>query len=93
MALPPPVFEGSEKRLEVTFANAALSANALGLRLLPRSSIDELMTLARCEVLSHTRGTAFDAYVLSESSLFVFPHKLVLKTCGNTKLLAALPRL
>ena len=43
--------------------------------------------------MSHTANEYFDAYVLSESSLFVYPHRLILKTCGNTHLLNAVPYL
>jgi hypothetical protein len=43
--------------------------------------------------VSETHTPAFDAYVLSESSLFVYPSKLMIKTCGTTALLAALPRM
>ena len=46
---------------------------------------------AACCVVSHTENGFFDAYVLSESSLFVYPDRLVIKTCGNTHLLNAAP--
>jgi uncharacterized membrane protein YgcG len=114
-ALPNPVFEGSEKRIEIDFyppspeaaaaaavaaatANGADAANhasaaALGLRALPRSLLDELMSLAACTIVSHRENDHLDAYVLSESSLFVYPTKWVLKTCGTTRLLSAVPRL
>ncbi len=49
------------------------------------------MTAAECLIVSKRTCAAFDAYVLSESSLFVYPTKVVLKTCGTTKLLNAIP--
>ena len=90
--LPTPVFEGSEKRLEVDFEIAA-GGPPDGLRALARSQLDELMTLAACTIVSSRSNKHFDAYVLSESSLFVYPTKWVLKTCGTTKLLRSVPRL
>ncbi|KAL3132948.1 Mitochondrial 2-oxoadipate and 2-oxoglutarate transporter [Trebouxia sp. C0009 RCD-2024] len=86
-AWPSPVFEGSEKRLEVDFLPTAGS----GLRSLNRNQLDELLQNAGCCIVSDRHNEQFDAYVLSESSLFVFPTKLVLKTCGTTKILHAIP--
>jgi hypothetical protein len=67
-----PVFEGSEKRLSVTFAAGAGTPRE-GLRALRRDDIDGMLDLAACQVVSHRRNEHFDAYVLSESSLFVYP--------------------
>lgn len=89
---PNPVFEGSEKRIEICFSSAS-SAPSDGLRSLPREQLDELMTLAACCIVSNRSNEHLDAYVLSESSLFVYPAKWVLKTCGTTRLLNAVPRL
>ncbi len=49
--------------------------------------------MAQCCVVSETHTPAFDAYVLSESSLFVYASKLIIKTCGTTALLVAMPRI
>lgn len=83
---PTPVFEGSEKRIEVDFR---LGSAPAGLRALPRAALDALMEHAACCIVSARHNAHFDAYVLSESSFFVYPDKAVLKTCGTTKLLAA----
>lgn len=90
--LPNPVFEGSEKRVEIDF-DWTHDSPSQGLRALSRTQLDELMSLAACTIVSSRTNEALDAYVLSESSLFVYPTKWVLKTCGTTKLLNAVPRL
>jgi S-adenosylmethionine decarboxylase len=64
-----------------------------GLRALSRPQLDSFLALAECCVVAETHSDAFDAYVLSESSLFVYDTKLMIKTCGTTALLAALPRM
>lgn len=95
----PPVsaigFEGYEKRLEITFSEAPVFAdpNGRGLRALSRAQIDSVLDLARCTIVSELSNEVFDSYVLSESSLFVYPYKIVIKTCGTTKLLLAIPRI
>jgi S-adenosylmethionine decarboxylase proenzyme len=90
--LPNPVFEGSEKRVEIDF-DWTHDSPSDGLRALTRQQLDELMSLAACTIVSSRTNSELDAYVLSESSLFVYPTKWVLKTCGTTKLLNAVPRL
>ena len=53
-----------------------------GLRTLVRSDLDRICMRARCTILSQVSNKYLDAYVLSESSLFVYPYMIVLKTCG-----------
>ena len=62
-----------------------------GLRSLSRATLDAAMTAAECLIVSARSAPSFDAYVLSESSLFVYATKVVLKTCGTMKLLEAIP--
>ena len=88
-------FEGPEKTLEVCFRTKLGSnpSNCRGLRDLPRVALDEICSLAKCTILSSISNAHLDAYVLSESSLFVYPYMLILKTCGTTTLLLILPSL
>ncbi|GAB7360595.1 hypothetical protein MBLNU230_g0477t1 [Neophaeotheca triangularis] len=90
-------FEGPEKLLEVWFASSekALPAGCApqGLKAVSHDAWKEMLDLVNCKVLSVIESGNVDAYLLSESSMFVFPHKLVLKTCGTTTLLCGLPRM
>ncbi|KAL9127774.1 MAG: hypothetical protein Q9217_003404 [Psora testacea] len=90
-------FEGPEKLLEVWFSASASSlpqASApAGLKVVPAQTWKEMLDLVNCKVLSVVESESVDAYLLSESSMFVFPHKLILKTCGTTTLLCGLPRI
>jgi len=52
-----------------------------------------MCVMAKCNILSHTRNGYFDSFVLSESSLFVYPYKVMIKTCGTTTLLNAIPKI
>jgi len=64
-----------------------------GLKAVSSETWKEMLDLVNCKVLSIVESEHVDAYLLSESSMFVFPHKLILKTCGTTTLLCGLPRI
>ncbi|KAF8197943.1 S-adenosylmethionine decarboxylase [Pholiota molesta] len=94
-------FEGPEKLLEIWFAPSAAqvphlpaaSGTKTGLRTVSRATWEEMLDIVKCKVLSVIEGTDIDAYLLSESSFFVSPHRLILKTCGTTLNLFGLPRI
>lgn len=79
-------FEGFEKRLELHFSGDDPAAGK-GLRRLDFSNIEKVLHAVQCTVVSAVGNKYFDSYVLSESSLFVYPTKIIIKTCGTTQLL------
>ncbi|KAI0256202.1 S-adenosylmethionine decarboxylase [Lactifluus subvellereus] len=94
-------FEGPEKLLEIWFApspadvpDASVTIDGKhGLRKVKRSVWEDMLSMVKCQILSVVEGSEMDAYLLSESSLFVSPHRLILKTCGTTLNLMGLPRI
>ncbi|KFY94171.1 hypothetical protein V500_03391 [Pseudogymnoascus sp. VKM F-4518 (FW-2643)] len=90
-------FEGPEKLLEVWFAPSADTlppgTHRDGLKAVSAEVWKEMLDVVNCKVLSIVESDHVDAYLLSESSMFVFTHKLILKTCGTTTLLWGLPHI
>lgn len=86
-------FEGYEKRLEISFFEPEIftSPKGQGLQSLSKEQLDKILKPAECTIVSSLANDEVDSYVLSESSLFVYPHKIIIKTCGTTKLLLSIP--
>ena len=74
-------FEGSEKKIEFS-----VIAGSLSLRTLPHAKILEIVELANAKIVSSMKTANCDAYILSESSLFVFDQRLIMITCGTSTL-------
>uniref|UniRef100_A0A1B6HA52 S-adenosylmethionine decarboxylase proenzyme n=1 Tax=Homalodisca liturata TaxID=320908 RepID=A0A1B6HA52_9HEMI len=77
-------FEGVEKLLEIWFTKTDGNDKHCDLRKIPRQQLESLLKIVRCEVISFSSNDHVDAYVLSESSLFVARRRFILKTCGTT---------
>ncbi|KAF9962105.1 spermidine resistance protein [Modicella reniformis] len=73
--------------------NSLSGSDRYGLRIVPKPVWDEMLAIVKCQVLNQVHNNCMDAFLLSESSFFVYPHKLILKTCGTTTLLLALPKI
>jgi S-adenosylmethionine decarboxylase len=74
-------FEGTEKKVELIVDPSVPSLRSMGDEYWQRIARN-----ARASVLSKISNEHCDAYLLSESSLFVFHHKIVMITCGRTEL-------
>lgn len=82
----PSFFEGPEKKLEVVVTPGFAPLRSLG-----QPTWRGIVEAAGAQVLSVMQGEESDAYLLSESSLFVFDDWFVLITCGRTALVDAVP--
>jgi len=82
------VFEGPEKKLEIILFSAQG-----GLRENRQDRWRAVAAASGAEIISHISSSSLDAYLLSESSLFVWPDRILMITCGQTVLLRALPKI
>jgi S-adenosylmethionine decarboxylase len=81
-------FEGPEKKLEVI-----LSTAQAGLRDNTGGRWDGVVHASGAEILNGISNERLDAYLLSESSLFVWDDRILLITCGQTTPVMALPKI
>lgn len=81
-------FEGPEKKLEIILAapDPELRNNADG-------RWNKVVAASGAEIVSVISGPDMDAYLLSESSLFVWADRVLMITCGKTTLVKAVPEL
>ena len=84
----PSFFEGPEKKLELVVTPDSPSLRSLG-----DETWREVIRAAGADVISVLRNDHCDAYLLSESSLFVFDDYCVMITCGLTTLVDSVERL
>lgn len=81
-------FEGPEKKLEII-----LSAPQPGLRDNHDGRWDRVVRASRSYIIRQKTTGDLDAYLLSESSLFVWEDGILMITCGQTSLISALPEI
>lgn len=77
-------FEGSEKKIELAVGPQLGSLRAFG-----RPFWTQMVSAANAEIISHISNEQCDAYLLSESSLFVWDDRFLMLTCGTTTLIDA----
>jgi S-adenosylmethionine decarboxylase len=81
-------FEGKEKRLEVFFSH---DNEQKSLRTVSIAIWTNIINKTNASLIQSSSSALFDAFVLSESSMFVYDCNILLITCGQTTVLSALP--
>ena len=79
------VFEGSEKKIEIV-----VSSSIGDLRDRGREYWEKIVSKCNAEIISEVRNDKMIAYLLSESSLFVWENSILMITCGKTSLVNSL---
>jgi len=79
-------FEGPEKKLEII-----LFSRQEGVRSSANGCWEKVVRSCRADIVSRMANEMMDAYLLSESSLFVWEDRVVMITCGQTNLINAVP--
>ena len=79
-------FEGSEKKLDIFFNQPMhkIRSNIGG-------CIDKMVRACGAQIISKVSTRYLDAYILSESSLFVWGNRLLIITCGKTTPIRSVP--
>lgn len=75
-------YEGTEKRLEIC-------VKEFDLLTFPDDFWQEMVQQADALIISEIKNKQIKAYLLSESSLFIWQDRLLMITCGNTHLVKA----
>jgi S-adenosylmethionine decarboxylase len=81
-------FEGPEKKLEII-----LFSPQLDIRNNDDGRWDKIVKASRADIISKKSSAHLDAYILSESSLFVWDDRILIITCGKTTLIATVPKI
>ena len=79
------VFEGSEKKIEIV-----VSPTIGDLRNRGRKYWEKIVSKCNAEIISEIKNDDMIAYLLSESSLFVWENSILMITCGKTSLVNSL---
>ncbi len=81
-------FEGPEKKLEIILYEPMSE-----FRNLSSGSWERVVKASGAEIISKIENSRMDAYLLSESSLFVWEDRILMITCGQTQLVNTIPEL
>ena len=79
------IFEGAEKEVKLV-----VNPSFPSLRSIRKEQWIKVVASSGARIISKISNSFCDAYLLSESSLFIYDHKIITVTCGQTNLVAGL---